>query len=143
MGFPNPVGLAAGFDKDGEVYRQTLELGFGFVELGSVTPKPQPGNPRPRLFRLTAGSRGDQPHGLQQPRHRRDGARAATAATPARGIVGINLGKNKDQADAAGGLRARHDGSSVRCADYLVINVSSPNTPGLARPAERATRWRR
>jgi len=127
--FPNPVGLAAGFDKDGEVYRQTLNLGFGFVELGSVTPKAQPGNPRPRLFRLTQdraviNRMGFNNHGIEAMAERLRGR------NPARGIVGINLGKNKDQTDAAADYAA---GTRVLgpFADYLVINVSSPNTPGL------------
>jgi dihydroorotate dehydrogenase len=129
MGFPNPVGLAAGFDKDGEVYRQTLKLGFGFVELGSVTPKPQPGNPRPRLFRLTAdraviNRMGFNNRGIAAMAERLKGRNTA------RGIVGINLGKNKDQTDAAADYAA---GTRLLgpLADYLVINVSSPNTPGL------------
>jgi dihydroorotate dehydrogenase len=127
--FPNPIGLAAGFDKDGEVYRPALGLGFGFVELGSVTPQPQRGNPRPRLFRLTAdraviNRMGFNNRGIaamaDRLRHR----------DAARGIVGVNLGKNKDQADAAADYAA---GIKVLgpLADYLVINVSSPNTPGL------------
>jgi dihydroorotate dehydrogenase len=129
MGFPNPIGLAAGFDKDGEVYRQTLKLGFGFVELGSVTPKPQPGNPRPRLFRLTQNRAvinrmGFNNHGIEAMAQRLQGRNTA------QGIVGINLGKNKDQADAAAdyALGTQRLGP---LADYLVINVSSPNTPGL------------
>ncbi|WP_379955952.1 quinone-dependent dihydroorotate dehydrogenase [Dongia sedimenti] len=129
LAFPNPVGLAAGFDKDGEVYRQTLGLGFGFVELGSVTPKPQPGNPRPRLFRLTAdraviNRMGFNNQGMVAMAARLQGRDRA------RGIVGVNLGKNKDQADAAADYTA---GTAALgpLADYLVINVSSPNTPGL------------
>ena len=127
--FPNPVGLAAGFDKDGEVYRQTLSLGFGFVELGSVTPKPQPGNPRPRLFRLTAdraviNRMGFNNRGIDAMAERLRNRAAAP------GIVGVNLGKNKDQPDAAADYTT---GARVLgpFADYLVINVSSPNTPGL------------
>ena len=127
--FPNPIGLAAGFDKDGEVYAQALGLGFGFVELGSVTPRPQDGNPRPRLFRLTAdraviNRMGFNNRGIAAMAERLKG-RDAT-----RGIVGINLGKNKDQTDAAADYAA---GTRLLgpLADYLVINVSSPNTPGL------------
>jgi dihydroorotate dehydrogenase len=127
--FPNPVGLAAGFDKDGEVYRQTLGLGFGFVELGSVTPKPQPGNPRPRLFRLTRdraviNRMGFNNHGIAAM------AQRLQDRDSTRGIVGINLGKNKDQTDAAADYA---EGTRVLgpLADYLVINISSPNTPGL------------
>jgi dihydroorotate dehydrogenase len=129
MGFPNPIGLAAGFDKDGEVYRQTLKLGFGFVELGSVTPKPQPGNPRPRLFRLTQNRAvinrmGFNNQGIEAMAARLQGRNTA------QGIVGINLGKNKDQVDAAADYAAGTQRLGP-LADYLVINVSSPNTPGL------------
>ncbi len=129
LGFPNPIGLAAGFDKDGEVYRQTLNLGFGFVELGSVTPMPQDGNPRPRLFRLTADRAVINRMGFN---NRGIAAMAARLQrrNAASGIVGINFGKNKDQQDAAADYTA-----GIRMlgafADYLVINVSSPNTPGL------------
>jgi dihydroorotate dehydrogenase len=137
LSFPNPVGLAAGFDKDGEVYAQTLGLGFGFVELGSVTPQPQQGNPRPRLFRLTAdraviNRMGFNNHGAAAMAARLQG-RAAT-----QGIVGVNLGKNKDQTDAA----ADYAAGTTRLgplADYLVINVSSPNTPGLRALQSRDT----
>jgi dihydroorotate dehydrogenase len=129
LAFPNPVGLAAGFDKDGEVHRQALGLGFGFVEMGSVTPKPQPGNPRPRLFRLTAdraviNRMGFNNHGLAAMAER------LRNRDTARGIVGINLGKNKDQVDAAADYAAGTQALGP-LADYLVINVSSPNTPGL------------
>jgi dihydroorotate dehydrogenase len=129
LAFPNPVGLAAGFDKDGEVYRQTLRLGFGFVELGSVTPKPQPGNPRPRLFRLTAdraviNRMGFNNRGIAAMAERLQGRDSA------RGIIGVNLGKNKDQPDAAADYAAGAQALGP-LADYLVINVSSPNTPGL------------
>jgi dihydroorotate dehydrogenase len=129
MGFPNPIGLAAGFDKDGEVYRQTLKLGFGFVELGSVTPQPQPGNPKPRLFRLTQDRAVINRMGFNNRGIAAMAARLETRNT-AQGIVGVNLGKNKDQADAAADYAAgtRRLGP---LADYLVINVSSPNTPGL------------
>jgi dihydroorotate dehydrogenase len=129
LAFPNPVGLAAGFDKDGEVHRQALGLGFGFVELGSVTPKPQPGNPRPRLFRGTADRAVINRMGFN---NRGMAAMAARLQVrdKARGIVGINLGKNKEQADAAADYAAGTTALGP-LADYLVINVSSPNTPGL------------
>lgn len=129
LAFPNPVGLAAGFDKDGEVHRQALGLGFGFVELGSVTPKPQPGNPRPRLFRGTADRAVINRMGFN---NRGMAAMAARlqGRDKARGIVGINLGKNKEQADAAADYAAGTTALGP-LADYLVINVSSPNTPGL------------
>jgi dihydroorotate dehydrogenase len=127
--FPNPIGLAAGFDKDAEVYAQALDLGFGFVELGSVTPLPQKGNPRPRLFRLTADHAVINRMGFN---NRGIAAMAARLQNRdrARGIVGINLGKNKDQTDAAADYAAGTRLLGTR-ADYLVINVSSPNTPGL------------
>ena len=125
--FANPVGLAAGFDKDAVAFAALLGLGFGFVEVGTVTPKAQPGNPRPRLFRLEEdralinrlGFNNDGMHGA-----------AGRLAGRGGGIVGINIGMNRDSEDATGdyvaGLRALLDR-----ADYLVINVSSPNTPGL------------
>jgi dihydroorotate dehydrogenase len=137
LDFPNPVGLAAGFDKDAEVWQVMLWLGFGFAEVGSVTPLPQPGNPRPRLFRLTASAAvinrmGFNNHGVAAMAQRlraagRDQRRSASGRT---GVLGINLGKNKATEDAAAdyeiGIRAL-----AEFADYLVINVSSPNTPGL------------
>jgi dihydroorotate dehydrogenase len=128
LDFPNPVGLAAGFDKNGEVSDALLGQGFGFVEIGSVTPRPQPGNPKPRLFRLSddkavINRMGFNNHGL-------DVAAGNLRRRVARGIVGANLGKNKDTEDAAAdyvlGVTALGP-----LADYLVINVSSPNTPGL------------
>lgn len=133
LDFANPVGLAAGFDKNAEVVDAMLNLGFGFVEPGSVTPRPQPGNPRPRLFRLVEqraviNRMGFNNEGLdafaQRLERRRDTAKRAP------GIVGANLGKNKDTVDAADdyviGVRRL-----APLADYLVVNVSSPNTPGL------------
>jgi len=128
LDFPNPLGLAAGFDKNGEVPDAMLELGFGFTEIGSVTPRPQPGNPKPRLFRLSAdraviNRMGFNNHGL-------DAAAARLAARERRGIVGANLGKNKDTEDAASDY-VKGVEKLGPLADYLVINVSSPNTPGL------------
>jgi dihydroorotate dehydrogenase len=128
LDFPNPVGLAAGYDKNAEAFGPAMRLGFGFVEIGSVTPRPQAGNPQPRLFRLTEDRAVINRMGFNN-----DGL-AAVAARLARrkagGIIGANLGKNKDSADAAADYAA-----GVRAlgphADYLVINVSSPNTPGL------------
>jgi len=126
--FKNPVGLAAGFDKNAEVPDAMLGQGFGFVEIGSVTPRPQPGNPRPRLFRLTPdraviNRMGFNNQGLEVVAGRLAKRRRG-------GIVGANLGKNKTTEDAAAdyekGVRALGP-----LADYLVINVSSPNTPGL------------
>jgi dihydroorotate dehydrogenase len=134
--FPNPVGLAAGFDKDARVPDAMLRLGFGFVEVGTVTPRPQPGNPRPRLFRLAedraiVNRLGFNSGGL-------DRAIARLAARQGRpGIVGVNLGKNRDSADAASDY-AEGVRRAAPLADYLVVNVSSPNTPGLRELQRRA-----
>ena len=126
--FPNPVGLAAGFDKDAEVMDAMLGQGFGFVEAGSVTPKPQPGNPKPRLFRLDEDRAvinrfGFNSKGL-------DYFAARLAVRQRLGIVGANVGKNRDAADAAADYVTSIRGVCAH-ADYLVCNVSSPNTPGL------------
>jgi dihydroorotate dehydrogenase len=127
--FPTPVGLAAGFDKDAEVPEQMLTLGFGFVEVGTLTPRPQEGNAKPRLFRLKQDravinrmgfNNGGQPAAY--------GRLQFDLRLP--GIIGVNIGANKDSADRiadyVSGVRAM---ASV--ADYLTINISSPNTPGL------------
>jgi dihydroorotate dehydrogenase len=127
--FRNPVGVAAGFDKDAEVPDALLRLGFGFTEVGTVTPRPQPGNPKPRVFRLDADAAlinrmGFNSGGL-------DGAVARLQARPdGRGIVGVNVGKNRDSTDAAADYIEGVQRAAA-LADYLVINVSSPNTPGL------------
>ena len=125
---PNPIGLAAGFDKNAEVPDAMLGMGFGLVEIGSVTPKPQDGNPRPRLFRLgedrgVINRMGFNGAGL-------DAALARLSARPRQGFVGVNIGANKDSTN--------RKADYVTCAaalaphaDYLVCNVSSPNTPGL------------
>lgn len=126
--FPNPVGLAAGFDKDAEVYAQMLRLGFGFVEAGSVTPRPQPGNPRPRLFRLVEDDAVINRFGFNS-LGLKSFARNLGQRTGA-GIVGANLGKNKETEDAADDY-AQGIAAVSPHADYLVCNVSSPNTPGL------------
>ncbi|MEP9354322.1 quinone-dependent dihydroorotate dehydrogenase [Xanthobacter sp. KR7-65] len=129
--FPNPVGLAAGFDKHCEVAAPLFRLGFGFVEAGTVTPRPQPGNPLPRLFRLEEDEAvinrfGFNSEGLAPFVYRLGKRRAAGA----RGIVGANVGKNKESEDTledyAAGVSA-----TCRLADYIVCNISSPNTPGL------------
>lgn len=127
--FRNPIGIAAGFDKNAEAYRAILAMGFGFAEIGSVTPRPQAGNPRPRLFRLAEDRAVINRMGFNN-----DGAERVALRLAARGRLsgplGVNLGKNKDSADAAAdyALGVHHLG---RFADYLVVNVSSPNTPGL------------
>lgn len=129
--FPNPIGLAAGFDKDGVLAAPLAALGFGFLELGTVTPRPQPGNPRPRLFRLAAERAVINRMGFNNAGAAALAARLA--ALKARPIpLGVNLGKNKDTPleraaeDYVAALRA-----VAAVADYLVVNVSSPNTPGL------------
>ena len=126
--FPSPVGLAAGFDKDAEVPGQMLALGFGFVEVGTLTPRPQEGNPRPRLFRLAEDRAVINRLGFNNRSQLAALERLRTARV--RGMVGVNIGANKASADRiadyAAGVRAM---ASV--ADYLAINISSPNTPGL------------
>jgi dihydroorotate dehydrogenase len=127
--FPNPVGLAAGYDKDAKVPDAMLAFGFGFVEIGSVTPRPQPGNPQPRLFRLGLDEAVINRFGFNS-----EGLAAVAARLAARrgagGIVGANIGKNRDAVDAEADYE-----QGVRLlaplVDYLVVNVSSPNTPGL------------
>jgi len=127
--FPNPVGLAAGFDKGAEVPDALLGLGFGFVEVGGVVPKPQPGNPRPRVFRLTRDNAVINRFGLNS--EGLDVVRARLAARKGRpGRVGVNIGANKEATDRLADY--------VTCAralaplvDFITVNVSSPNTPGL------------
>ncbi|HEY4170461.1 MAG TPA: quinone-dependent dihydroorotate dehydrogenase [Reyranella sp.] len=125
---PNPVGLAAGFDKSARVPNPLLDIGFGLVEIGSVTPRPQYGNPRPRLFRL------DKDRGVINrmgfPGYGLEAVKNNLVARPRRGFIGVNIGANKDSSDRTADY--------VTCAaalapysDYLVCNVSSPNTPGL------------
>jgi dihydroorotate dehydrogenase len=129
LNFPNPVGMAAGFDKSAEVPDALLRLGFGFVEIGSVTPKPQTGNPRPRLFRLEEDSAIINRMGFNN-----DGAQDVlqrlTARPASDGIVGVNLGANKDSADRTADYVSLIE-SFAGAASYFTINVSSPNTPGL------------
>lgn len=126
--FPNPLGVAAGFDKNAEVVDAALALGFGFVEVGSVTPRPQPGNPKPRVFRSVADGALINRLGFNSDGH--DVVYARLAKRAPHGIVGVNLGANKDSADRvadyAGGVTRFSD-----VASYLAINISSPNTPGL------------
>jgi dihydroorotate dehydrogenase len=131
LGFPNPIGLAAGFDKHAEVCDAMLALGFGFVEAGTVTPRPQPGNSGQRLFRLAEDEAVINRFGFNScgvaPFAGRLARRRASAAA---GIVGANLGKNRDTADGAADYIACIEAVSG-LADYLVVNISSPNTPGL------------
>ncbi|MHA7820662.1 MAG: quinone-dependent dihydroorotate dehydrogenase [Erythrobacter sp.] len=129
LSFPNPVGVAAGFDKGAEVPDALLGFGFGFTEVGSITPKPQAGNPRPRLFRLTEDEGVINRMGFNNA-----GAEAALRRLKARrgrgGIVGINIGANKDSDDRIADY-AEMARTMASHASYLAVNVSSPNTPGL------------
>jgi dihydroorotate dehydrogenase len=129
LAFPNPVGIAAGFDKNAEAIDGTLGFGAGFVEIGGVTPLPQPGNARPRVFRLVEDEAVINRYGLNS-----EGMEAVAVRLGARrgraGIVGINLGANKESADRAGDY-ATLASRLAPLADFLTINVSSPNTPGL------------
>jgi dihydroorotate dehydrogenase len=129
--FANPLGLAAGFDKNAEVIGPMLAQGFGFVEVGSITPRAQPGNPRPRLFRLPEDQAVINRLGFNNQGIAAAGRRLAAWRRGQRsGLVGVNLGKNKDSAEAAADYAAGAK-ALAGYADYLVINVSSPNTPGL------------
>lgn len=127
--FSNPLGLAAGFDKNGEVIDAMLGLGFGFVEAGTVTPRPQPGNPRPRLFRLSEDGAVINRFGFNSAGHAALRQRLARRH-PKGGQLAVNLGANKDArdriADYVAGIEAFGE-----YADFFVVNVSSPNTPGL------------
>lgn len=129
LNFPNPVGMAAGFDKHGEVPDALLRLGFGFVEIGTVTPLPQGGNPRPRLFRLPADEGVINRLGFNS-----EGAEAVLRRLAARadrgGIVGVNVGANKDSADRIDDYVRQID-MFAPVASYFTCNISSPNTPGL------------
>ena len=129
LDFPNPLGLAAGFDKNARVTAQMLAAGFGFVEAGTVTPRPQAGNPRPRIFRLPEDGAVINRLGFNNEGMDRVAARLKARRREA-GIVGINIGMNRDSADAAGDYQ-RALFRLAPLADYVVINVSSPNTPGL------------
>lgn len=126
--FPSPVGLAAGYDKNAEVFDAMLGHGFGFVEVGTVTPKPQAGNPKPRMFRLVEDAAVINRLGFNN--GGQEAALTRLKARRGRGIVGVNIGANKDSPD-----RIRDYAEGVRrmapVADYLTINISSPNTPGL------------
>jgi dihydroorotate dehydrogenase len=141
LDFPNPIGLAAGFDKDGEVHHQMLGFGFGFVEVGTLTPRPQSGNAKPRLFRLTEdraviNRMGFNNGGFDAAAERRPARRSALGQLNYKlsgrnsGRVGINIGANKDSADRIAdyveGVRRMS-----RYGAWLTINVSSPNTSGL------------
>jgi len=129
LSFPGRLGLAAGFDKDARSIDALLGLGFSFVEIGTLTPRPQPGNPKPRLFRLK-----EDRALLNRLGFNNGGVEAAVPRLrrKRRGIVGVNLGKNKDTPDAEAAADYAAAARAVApYADYVVVNVSSPNTPGL------------
>ena len=129
LAFPNPLGMAAGFDKDAEVPDALLGLGFGFAEVGSITPLPQAGNPKPRLFRLVEDRAVINRMGFNN--GGADVARERLAARAGRpGVIGINIGANKDSADRIADY-AVMTRIMAPLASYLAVNISSPNTPGL------------
>ncbi|MCO6048344.1 quinone-dependent dihydroorotate dehydrogenase [Mesorhizobium sp. RP14(2022)] len=129
LDFPNPLGLAAGFDKNGEAADGLFGLGFGFVEVGTVTPLPQPGNPRPRIFRI------EEAHGvINRLGFNNEGHEALLKRLEKRksrgGLLGINIGANKDSADRVADYVLGVE-RFAGLASYLTVNISSPNTPGL------------
>ncbi|WP_297322051.1 quinone-dependent dihydroorotate dehydrogenase [uncultured Bartonella sp.] len=134
--FPNFLGLAAGFDKNAEVADQLLQLGFGFSEVGTVTPRPQPGNPLPRLFRLEEDEAVINRMGFNNGGH--DAVHRRLRARKKHGIIGVNIGANKDSenriVDYVRGIHCFYD-----VANFFVINISSPNTPGLRNLQARAS----
>ncbi len=136
ISFPNPLGMAAGFDKNAEVPDALLRLGFGFVEVGTVTPRPQTGNPKPRVFRLVEDKAVVNRLGFNNEGHAAALQRLKTRQ--AAGVIGVNLGANKDSTDRADdyvkGINAFYD-----VADYFAVNISSPNTPGLRDLQARAS----
>lgn len=125
---PNPIGMAAGFDKDARVAGPVLSMGFGFAEVGTLTPRPQAGNPKPRVFRLRADNAIINRYGFNNAGH--DAALSRLTSDRPDGCLGVNLGANKDSSD-----RVLDYVTGVRrfasIASYLMINISSPNTPGL------------
>ncbi|MEM7438741.1 MAG: quinone-dependent dihydroorotate dehydrogenase [Pseudomonadota bacterium] len=128
MDLPNPVGLAAGFDKNATAIAPLLQSGFGFVEVGAATPRPQPGNAKPRLFRLTQDRAAINRFGFNN-----DGAAVIAkrlAAQPKTGVVGLNLGANKDSADKAADFASVVETCGLHL-DFVTVNVSSPNTEKL------------
>lgn len=137
IAFPNPVGLAAGYDKEGLVAHKMHGLGFGFAELGTLTPLPQPGNPLPRLFRLVEDRAVINRMGFNNGGQAAAAERIAKRRRPGGPVIGINIGANKDAAD-----RIADYATGVTCmaplADYLTVNISSPNTPGLRALQDRA-----
>jgi dihydroorotate dehydrogenase len=137
LSFPNPVGLAPGYDKNAEVAQPILRLGFGYTEVGTLTPRPQVGNDRPRLFRLVEDKAVINRMGFNNDGQAAAIARLAKLRRPLSGPLGINIGANKDSedriADYVAGVQAM-----APYADYLTVNISSPNTPGLRALQDKA-----
>ncbi|MBC7281657.1 quinone-dependent dihydroorotate dehydrogenase [Hoeflea sp.] len=133
--FPNPLGIAAGYDKNAEVAAELAHLGFGFVEVGTLTPRPQSGNPKPRIFRLVKDHAVINRLGFNNEGHA--AAHARISGRRRAGILGVNIGANKDSEDRAADYVA-----GIACfadvADYFTVNISSPNTPGLRNLQTRA-----
>ncbi|MCW2282363.1 dihydroorotate dehydrogenase [Rhodoblastus acidophilus] len=129
LDIPNPIGMAAGFDKEARVPDALLKLGFGFTEVGTLTPRPQPGNPKPRLFRLHEDRGVINRFGFNNGGHERARERLLRRAANG-GVVGVNIGANKDSSDRTADYVA-----GIKCfadvASYFTVNISSPNTPGL------------
>jgi dihydroorotate dehydrogenase len=136
LSFPNPLGLAAGFDKNAEVPDQMLALGFGFTEVGTVTPEPQAGNPRPRLFRLSEDEAVINRMGFNNEGHATALKRLESRKSRG-GIVGVNIGANKESPDRIGDYVKGIEAFS-HVASYFTVNISSPNTPGLRALQSRA-----
>ena len=128
LSFPNPLGMAAGYDKNAEVPNELIRLGFGFAEIGTLTPKPQQGNPKPRIFRLVRDHAVINRLGFNNQGHA--AAHARISGKRREGLLGVNIGANKDSDDRVGDYVA---GISrfADVADYFTVNISSPNTPGL------------
>lgn len=136
LAFPNPLGLAAGFDKNAEVPDAMLALGFGFTEIGTVTPRPQAGNPRPRLFRLPEDRAVINRMGFNNEGHEAVLRRLA-ARRDKGGLIGVNIGANKETEDRIGDY-VRGIAAFAHLASYFTVNISSPNTPGLRGLQSRA-----
>lgn len=134
--FPNPLGMAAGFDKNAEMPDAVLKLGFGFTEIGTVTPVPQPGNPRPRLFRLRREQAIINRMGFNNEGHEAV-CRRLSARRKRGGIVGVNIGANKDSGDRIADY-VKGIARFYEVCDYFTVNISSPNTPGLRNLQARA-----
>lgn len=126
--FPNPIGVAAGYDKDARVYNALFAMGFGFAEVGTLTPRPQPGNPRPRVFRFPREPRIINRLGFNNAGHA--AAIARLVRRPPKGIIGVNIGANRKSLDKIADYSAGVRAFGAR-ASYLTANISSPNTPGL------------